>query len=107
MSLYLIDAIAREARARAKKALKEKGAQAAQADDEEPEEGKDATGTPATFLAKVEGVLAKIVLDCWENGLREHRVSPPSTALGFPVAAGFGMHVGHCAWIECSVGVQL
>ncbi|KAK4703686.1 hypothetical protein P7C70_g2533, partial [Phenoliferia sp. Uapishka_3] len=74
-SLYLIDAISREARARAKKALKEKGADKTAEVEVEPEEGKEAKGTPATFLAKVEGVLSKIVLDCWENGQKEHRVS--------------------------------
>ncbi|KAL8283826.1 hypothetical protein RQP46_005258 [Phenoliferia psychrophenolica] len=74
VSLYLLDAIAREARVRAKKALKEKGAAATTTPaEDEPEQGQEAKGTPATFLVKVEGVLSKIVLDCWENGQREHR----------------------------------
>lgn len=61
-SLYLIDAIAREARSLAKKAGKSK-------DDSSKDAGY------STFLTKLEAVLSKLVVDCWENGKVEHRVS--------------------------------
>lgn len=63
-SLYIIDAVAREAK---KRAAKSGGSTSnATADD---------NGTEASFMAKLEGVINKIVLDCWENGVPEHRVS--------------------------------
>lgn len=59
-SLYLIDAIAREARSLAKKAAKDLSLQDA---------------GYSTFIAKLEAILSKLVVDCWENGKLEHRVS--------------------------------
>ncbi|KAI5478881.1 RNA binding protein Nrd1 [Pseudohyphozyma bogoriensis] len=67
-SLYILDAIVREARSRAKKAAA-KGKEVESADSA----AHAAKGTFATFLAKIEGVLGKMVMDCWENGVKEHR----------------------------------
>lgn len=81
VSLYLIDAIAREAKSRQKKAEREDKGKAPAAGsttplDSPPEAGPSAgNGDFATFLRKLEAVLSKIVLDNWENGLPEHRVS--------------------------------
>jgi hypothetical protein len=61
-SLYLIDSIAREARSKAKKAAKAK--------EGDGKEGAELEG----FLKKLEGVLSKLVVDCWENGEVAHRV---------------------------------
>ncbi|PRQ72446.1 hypothetical protein AAT19DRAFT_16370 [Rhodotorula toruloides] len=86
-SLYLIDAVAREARSRQKKADKEgKGKEKAApapagsttpSGSPPPDDGAGAgasgDGTFATFLKKLEAVLGKIVLDNWENGLPEHK----------------------------------
>ncbi|BGP31609.1 hypothetical protein JCM10296v2_003381 [Rhodotorula toruloides] len=86
-SLYLIDAVAREARSRQKKADKEgKGKDRAApapagsttpSGSPPPDDGAGAgasgDGTFATFLKKLEAVLGKIVLDNWENGLPEHK----------------------------------
>lgn len=82
VSLYLIDAIAREARSRQKKADKEgKGAGTAAGSTTPAESPPGAAAGPsagdgdfASFLRKLEAVLSKIVLDNWENGLPEHRV---------------------------------
>ncbi|BGP24198.1 hypothetical protein JCM10295v2_003106 [Rhodotorula toruloides] len=87
-SLYLIDAVAREARSRQRKADKEgkgkeKAAPALPAGSTTPSgspppddgagAGASGDGTFATFLKKLEAVLGKIVLDNWENGLPEHK----------------------------------
>ncbi|KAM0748062.1 hypothetical protein T439DRAFT_328049 [Meredithblackwellia eburnea MCA 4105] len=109
-SLYLVDAVAREAKTRARKSLKEekdkgkgKETDSPRAPIPAPETGSttptdeppplplpsgSSETTPAkaslqqqqpgsaafmSFLAKVEGVLSKFVLDCWENGPKEHR----------------------------------
>jgi hypothetical protein len=82
VSLYLIDAIAREAKSRQKKADKEgKGAGTAAGSTTPAESPPSAAAGPsagdgdfASFLRKLEAVLSKIVLDNWENGLPEHRV---------------------------------
>lgn len=69
-SLYLVDAISREARSCAKKAKgKEVAVPAAS-----PREGVLTLGTYSSFLSKVEALLGRIVMDCWENGAPEHRV---------------------------------
>ncbi|KWU46240.1 hypothetical protein RHOSPDRAFT_32238 [Rhodotorula sp. JG-1b] len=81
VSLYLIDAIAREARSRQKTADKEgKGAGTAAGSTTPAESPPGAAAGPsagegdfASFLRKLEAVLSKIVLDNWENGLPEHR----------------------------------
>lgn len=75
-SLYLIDAIARDARSQAKKAAKGKDKQvSASALSSTAAVKSDAGGTCATFLSKLEAVLSKLVVDCWESGQKEHRVS--------------------------------
>ncbi|SCV73267.1 BQ2448_7193 [Microbotryum intermedium] len=70
-SLYLVDAIAREARKRAKRALKELSVSSS-----EPSTSTLASTTPdyASFMNELEGMLTKIVLDSWENGEQQHRV---------------------------------
>ena len=68
-SLYLLDAVCREARSRAKKAGKEKKSEV------DPIQGVEASGTFASLLTKVEVILIKVVVECWENGLPEQRVS--------------------------------
>lgn len=87
VSLYLIDAIAREARSRLKKADKEgKGAGTAARSTTPADSPPGAAAGPsagdgdfASFLRKLEAVLSKIVLDNWENGLPEHRVRHDQT----------------------------
>lgn len=71
-SLYLVDAISRAVRSKGKKEGKQKAA-----DEASPKEGTTAVGSCATFLAKVEQILIKLVIDAWENGLPEHRVTLP------------------------------
>ncbi|GAA5993264.1 hypothetical protein JCM11641_000943 [Rhodosporidiobolus odoratus] len=85
VSLYLIDAIAREVRSKQKKLDKEgKGKPPAAASPEigsttpsgSPAAGDGASkgdGSFATFLKKLEALLGKILLDNWENGKQEHR----------------------------------
>ncbi|GAA5956355.1 hypothetical protein JCM8115_001696 [Rhodotorula mucilaginosa] len=81
VSLYLIDAIAREAKSRQKKTDKEgKGARTAAGSTTPADSPPGAAAGPsagdgdfASFLRKLEAVLSKIVLDNWENGLPEHR----------------------------------
>ncbi|BGP55166.1 hypothetical protein JCM8202v2_002763 [Rhodotorula sphaerocarpa] len=84
VSLYLIDAVAREAKTRQKKAEREsqgKGKAPAPGSttptDSPPDVGPEAAGGGAGdfagFLQKLEAVLSKIVLDNWENGLPDHR----------------------------------
>ncbi|GAA5982123.1 hypothetical protein JCM10908_004750 [Rhodotorula pacifica] len=83
VSLYLIDAIAREAKSRQKKAEKEgkQGAAGPAAGSTTPlDSPPGAAAGPsagdsdfASFLRKLEAVLSKIVLDNWENGLPEHK----------------------------------
>ena len=78
-ALYLLDAVCRDARAR----LKKQGKQKEKKPDQDPVEGVDTLGTYSTFLAKVEQILTKFMLDCWENGAPEHRVRifvPPAVA---------------------------
>ncbi|GAA6024062.1 hypothetical protein JCM10207_009295 [Rhodosporidiobolus poonsookiae] len=86
-SLYIIDAVAREARSRQKKIDKEgKGKTPAAASP--PAAGSTTPlgspgpsttpkskgdGTYASFLKKLEAVLGKLVLDNWENGKEEHK----------------------------------
>lgn len=97
VSLYLFDAVAREARARVKKAAKESkgkaGAAAAPVDSPAngsttpggspaPVEGSGAVekkgdGTNASLLKKLEGVAGKVVLINWEDGEEQHKVRPP------------------------------
>lgn len=71
-ALYLLDAVAREARSLAKKQGKGKSTAKPA---EPPVQGVETPGTPATFLLKLENLLSKLVLDVWENGPLEHRVS--------------------------------
>ncbi|CEQ43136.1 SPOSA6832_05035 [Sporobolomyces salmonicolor] len=82
-SLYLIDAIAREARSRLKKQVA-KGKEPAVVPldaaasttplySPPPDGAGEGAGTYASFLKKLEAVLGKVVLDCWENGPPEHK----------------------------------
>ncbi|GAA5880967.1 hypothetical protein JCM3774_001490 [Rhodotorula dairenensis] len=84
VSLYLIDAIAREAKSRQKKAERDgsrpPGPAAAAGSTTPSDSPPGAAAGPsagegdfASFLRKLEAVLSKIVLDNWENGLPEHR----------------------------------
>ena len=99
-SLYLVDGIAREARSRQKKLDREgkgKGREGAAQSPATPAVGSTTptnspppaaspaptaaagTGSYASFLKILEGgMLAKFVVDNWENGLPEHRVRPRS-----------------------------
>lgn len=90
VSLYLIDAVAREAKTRQKKAEREsqgKGKAPAPGSttptDSPPDVGPEAAGGGAGdfagFLQKLEAVLSKIVLDNWENGLPDQRVRPEAS----------------------------
>ncbi|GAA6062487.1 hypothetical protein JCM10212_001860 [Sporobolomyces blumeae] len=97
-SLYLVDAIAREARSRAKKQARAGDPAPTQAATlPAPSAGPSTTpdaspppsrpsparegasshdadvGTCASFLKKLENILGKIVVDVWENGPPEHR----------------------------------
>ena len=72
-ALYLLDAVCRDARARLKKQGKQKEKKSDQ--EQDPVEGVDSQGTYSSFLTKVEQILPKFMLDCWENGPIEHRVS--------------------------------
>ncbi|SDA02760.1 BZ3500_MvSof-1268-A1-R1_Chr11-1g03142 [Microbotryum saponariae] len=69
-SLYLVDAIAREARKRVKRALQEQSVASF-----EPSTSTTSSATPdyAAFMTELEAMLAKIVLDSWENGEHQHR----------------------------------
>lgn len=109
-SLYLVDGIAREARSRQKKLDKEakgKGREGGAAQSPSAPAAGSTTptkspppsaspapaasaglGTYASFLKLLEGgMLAKFVLDNWENGLPEHRVRLPPTSLCRPPRA--------------------
>ncbi|GAA6017093.1 hypothetical protein JCM11491_003254 [Sporobolomyces phaffii] len=64
-SLYLIDAIARAAKSKSKRDGK--------AASTTPRDNPATSGTCASFLKKLEGLLSKLVLDVWENAPSEHR----------------------------------
>lgn len=86
-SLYVIDAIAREARQQAKKAAKGKGSSSNtplqdgadtvandDSDDFSFEKRKAAKGTYASFLSKVESFLDRLVAEVLTKGPPEHKV---------------------------------
>lgn len=88
--------MARDARSQAKKAAKGKDKQeisssstAANADGN--------SGTCATFLSKLDAVLSKLVVDCWENGQKDHRVSPFGAAQDSTVG---WTKTGRSRWLE-------
>jgi len=89
-SLYLIDALARAAKSKAKRdATQDKGKAKSTStsttttttptDSPPPTTapaggaGAGGPGTAASFLAKLEAVLGRIVVENWDEGLREHR----------------------------------
>lgn len=88
-SLYVIDAIAREARQQVKKAAKGKQSSSGTAtplhdgagsgandDSDEPTLGKRSTkGTYASFLSKIESFLDRLVAEVLSKGPPEHKVS--------------------------------
>lgn len=88
-SLYVIDAIAREARQQVKKASKGKQSSSGTAtplhdgagsgandDSDEPTLGKRSTkGTYASFLSKIESFLDRLVAEVLSKGPPEHKVS--------------------------------
>ncbi|KAK4055985.1 hypothetical protein OIO90_002980 [Microbotryomycetes sp. JL221] len=75
-SLYLIDAVAREARTRAKK-RKAAGNQGSTTPTGSPKASSSSTrdGDETTFLKKLDALLSKIIMDCWDNGKAEHKAS--------------------------------
>ncbi|KAK4049034.1 hypothetical protein OIV83_004395 [Microbotryomycetes sp. JL201] len=74
-SLYLIDAIAREARSCAKRKGKRAAADAAQSTTPpgSPRPATSGDGDEMSFLKKLDALLAKIITECWDNGKPEHR----------------------------------
>lgn len=87
-SLYVIDAIAREARQQVKKAAKGKqsssssstpiqdGGSGINDDSDEPVLGKKSSkGTYASFLSKIESFLDRLVAEVLAKGPPEHKVS--------------------------------
>lgn len=82
-SLYLIDALARAAKSKAKRDLaappKPKPQSTTPPNSPPPSTAASASGsssgggTAASFLAKLEAVLGRVVVDNWEDGLKEHR----------------------------------
>ncbi|KDE03842.1 hypothetical protein MVLG_05665 [Microbotryum lychnidis-dioicae p1A1 Lamole] len=69
-SLYLVDAIAKEGRKRVKRALKE---QSVSSFEPSTSSASLATSDYAAFMTELEAMLAKIILDSWENGEQQHR----------------------------------